>query len=149
MPSSLNVNTMRAVSVVVLAASLMSASTAWGQPTLAQPGVTYDSVMKLDRDARLTLMQGLTAVQRTEILITHIQRWIIVNRARLSSLQISLLEERIALYREEASGRMPKARETSDRFNDLQRRSYRAFPWEEMNQIVGMREYIPKAETVP
>jgi hypothetical protein len=93
-------------------------------------------------------MRGLTSEQRVEILITHIQRWIIVNRARLSSLQLSLLEERVALYRE-ASGNLSKTRETADRFNDLQRRSYRAFPWEEMNQIVGMREYIPKVETVP
>ena|SRR5688500_10243057 len=149
MPSSFNVNTMRAVSGVVLAASLLGASTAAGQPTLAQPVVTYDSVMQLDRDTRLALMRGLTSEQRVDILITHIQRWTIVNRARLSALQISLLEERVALYREEASGRMPKTRETSDRFNDLQRRSYRAFAWEEMNNIVMMREYIPKPAVVP
>lgn len=144
MPCSLNVNTTRAVSVVFVAASLLCASTASGQPTIAPPVVSYDSLMKLDVEARLTLFGTLTRDNKMDIVVTHAQRWILKNRARLSSQQITLVEEWMALVKEEMSGNLPKTQETGDRFNNLQRRMVRAFSWEDRNQVISLRaDYIP------
>ena len=145
MPSSLNVNTTRAVGVVVLAVSLLRASTASGQPTLAQPMVSYDSVMLLSVEARLQLFSTLTRENKAEVINTHIQRGIMRNRSRLTPQQISLLEERMALAREELGGRLPSTQETANRWNDLQRRTARAFTWEDMKQATSLHStYIPK-----
>ena len=131
---------MRNSLVVAIAASFLSAA-----PLLAQSAITYDSLMKQDTEGRSALFSTLSPENRGAIMNTHIQRWIAKNRARLSSEQITLLEERMALVTEEVSGRLPKTRETSDRLNDLQRRTARAFSWEDMRQATTTlhADYIP------
>jgi hypothetical protein len=149
MPCSLTAQILRTAAGTLLA-SLACASVALSQPTLAQPIISYDSLWKHDVETRLKVFGSLSQENKAEILTTQIQRWILKNRDRLSAAQISLLEERMALAKEDLAGRLPKTQETADRWNDLQRRSHRAFGWVDMQQIMSIRaDYIPKTETVP
>jgi RecB family exonuclease len=104
------------------------------------PSVDYDTFWKQDLQGRLGLFNAITPENKAAIVRTHAQRWLDANRARLTTEQITLMEENVSfttadLYRQ---SRNKKSKE-------LETRTAAIFTRDDMGHaltIYGL--YIPK-----
>lgn len=59
--------------------------------------IPYEEFMKLDPSSRRARFERANAETRATIMRTHAERWLTANRARLTSTQIDLVQQVIAL----------------------------------------------------
>jgi hypothetical protein len=67
--------------------------------------ISYDQFMKLDPGLRAARFQDANADTKAMIMRTHAERWLAGNRARLTSGQVTLVQEAIALVTPALYGR--------------------------------------------
>jgi endonuclease/exonuclease/phosphatase (EEP) superfamily protein YafD len=59
--------------------------------------IPYEKFMKLDASSRRARFERANAETRATIMRTHAERWLAANRARLTSAQVDLVQQVIAL----------------------------------------------------
>ena len=75
----------------VLVMLVISGAGAWA----GQPGISYDSFMRLSPQERETAFASLDPDTKATLKRTHAERWLNENRASLSSAQTALVQEAI------------------------------------------------------
>jgi len=127
--------------VAVCLAFLSIAAPSHGQ---ALPTVDYDTFMKQDLQGRIRTFNLISAENRAELIRTQIARWVDSRRNSLTSEQLKMTEEWLAmvtpdLYRPERSETLMA------RVKDVQTRSATLFSSDDLRQALTNRgEYIPK-----
>ena len=123
--------------VLVLAAT---ESAVLGQTT----HIDYDSFMQGDLNARISTFQKITAENKAEIVRTQIERWLEVNRGRLTAEQIAIMEENLAFVTPEVY-EQSRTQSSLTRAKDLEARSLALLSREDVGQALTIHgAYIPK-----
>ena len=58
-----------------------------------QPTISYDEFMPRPREEQVGIFNKISAENRALLIITHVGRWLALNRPRLSREQIAVVEE--------------------------------------------------------
>ncbi|MBZ5496401.1 MAG: bacteriocin fulvocin C-related protein [Acidobacteriia bacterium] len=105
--------------------------------------VDYDTFGKLDIQERRKVFNEISPENKAEIMRTHVRRWLETNRNRLSSEQISVLEESIKSITAD-SYRLPRSNEVMKRAKELEAKTAAVFSQEDMVQAFTLDgDYIP------
>ncbi len=67
----------------------------------AQEAVGYDEYARLPRQEQVRVFNEITPEAKAAIVQTHVNRWLAVNRARLSAEQVVAVEEMVSWIRPE------------------------------------------------
>lgn len=119
---------------------IATSSSGFGQPA----HIDYDTFFQGDRAARLRVFQTMTPANRAEVVRTHIDRWLAVNRHRLSAGQVAIVEENRAFITAEVYER-PQAPSNLARAKELETRTLSVLSREDAGQAFTIEgAYIPK-----
>ncbi len=125
------------VAVLILTAT---APAAYGQPA----HIDYDTFMQGDLDARIAAFQTITAENKAEIVRTQLDRWLTINRRRLTPEQIAIMEENRAFVTAELY-EQPRTPASTARAKELESRSLAVLSGEDVGQALTIHgAYIPK-----
>lgn len=58
-----------------------------------QPTISYDEFMPRPREERIGIFNKISAENRALLVVTHVGRWLSINRPRLSREQIAVVQE--------------------------------------------------------
>jgi hypothetical protein len=98
--------------------------------------------MQQDNQGRIHTFNQMTPENRAEVVRTHIQRWLDANRSRLTTEQITVMDENIAFVTPGVYA-LPKTADTIARFKALEMKTKALFTPEEMFQGLTIQgDYI-------
>jgi hypothetical protein len=106
--------------------------------------VDYDVFMQGDRAARIRTFQTMTPDNKAEVVRTHIDRWLAVNRNRLTAEQVTVVEENRAFVTAELYER-PRTPGILARSKELETRALAVLSRQDAGQAFTIEgAYIPK-----
>src|SRR5215216_292585 len=109
-----------------------------------QPTIAYDQFMPQPLEERLRLFNEVSAENRALLVKTHVERWLAVNRPRLTHEQIAVVEELIHSIRPEFYQQGTDFQKIVQEVEALRKKAEAVFSREDVMQIMSNRaDYVP------
>lgn len=111
---------------------------------MSESKITYDEFMPLPFEKRLKMFNKISAENRALMVRTQIERWLALNRNKLSEKQIELLKESIDFTTADKYEENRDIEKVQREALEVEKKMASVFSQDEMMQIMTIQaEYIP------